>query len=161
MQHDHESSKADGASGGQKASRRPEVFLPSNARAVYQLQRAAGNRAVAQMLSAPSPGTSEEAEEVDLAAELGPGPVSVQRDELVDAVKTEMEGRNVDFRLLARALLSNSDTLAKEETGTRRSNRTARRARKVPGTGRYRSVDTGKISTKEELDTREKKLRTS
>jgi hypothetical protein len=119
MQHDHQVSKARGKAAGPATRREASTQLSAAARAVVDLQHAAGNRAVAKMLSGSARGAHGP------QADRGPiSPISLQRDPLDDALKHEMDGRDVDYLKLAHALVTGADTLiagagtSSQETGT-------------------------------------------
>jgi hypothetical protein len=116
MAHDHEVSKTgktEGKATGAPARGKAGSHLRSNVRSVLDLQNAAGNRAVARMLTAPASAISAGRAGRDSSATAPIAPVTVQRDELVDALKREMGGEEVNFRQLAQTLLRRSETLAK------------------------------------------------
>src|ERR1700722_5947659 len=99
MQHEHHVSKARGKSAGPALHKQASTHLSSDARAVVDLQQSAGNRAVVQMLAASMSGVNGGG-----ATPSSVVPISLQRDPLDDALKHEMDGRDVDYLKLAHAL---------------------------------------------------------
>jgi hypothetical protein len=99
MQQEHAESKAEEKSPGAPARGKTNSEAASQARAVLNLQHAAGNRATARILGAPAGGAT-----VQRTAALGA--VSVQRDEWTDALKKELgTSRVIDFEALAKTLV--------------------------------------------------------
>ncbi len=166
MAHDHAVSKTEAKSAGAPRGKAGPQ-LPSGARSVLDLQNAAGNRAVARMLTAPPSRVSVPGAGRDASASAAVAPVSVQRDELVDALKREMGGQEVDFRQLAQTLLRGSETLAKGTTTPPKDNKLAAKEKEA---GTTATITTGTklrtaglagagLLTVEELRKRERQLR--
>ncbi len=98
MQQDHVESKADEKSGRAPARAKTSPDLPSQARAVLNLQNTAGNRAMARILTPPA-----KAAPLQRAAL---SPVPVQRDELMDAIRTAYgESEVLPLEKLARMIV--------------------------------------------------------
>ena len=158
MAHDHAVSKTEGKSAGVPGRGKAGSHLRSGARSVLNLQNAAGNRAVARMLTEPAS---------DVSATAAVAPVSVQRDELVDALKREMGGQEVDFRQLAQTLLRNSEALAKGPMTPVKENKLAVKDKQTGATTTTTTVKKLRTAglagagplTLEELEKREKELR--
>jgi class 3 adenylate cyclase len=109
MQHDHQVSKAREKSAGPAIRREASTNLSSDVRAVFELQRTAGNRAVAKLL-----GLSASAVNGPRAHRSEAAPISLQRDQFDDALQQENLGSVVDYKRLAHALVTGADTLLKE-----------------------------------------------
>jgi hypothetical protein len=73
-------------------------LVPSNATALFDLQQAAGNRAVAQMLIGPRTAHSS-------PATRPISPISVQRHDFDDALSAQMDASKLDYKALAKGLI--------------------------------------------------------
>ena len=93
MERGHDVSKAAEKSGSPPLRRNATPPISSGASAVLNLQRAAGNQAVARMLAGQSAGG------------LRP-PITVQRETWEEAVKKAMEGQYVDLDDFAQKLVT-------------------------------------------------------
>lgn len=102
MEHDHQSSKAEEKAAGPQVRKKTASPVPSSARAVFDLQRAAGNRAVAKMLKSPSGRPTVQ--------RTPPAPVNVQRD-LTPSFESQLElavkdvGSEFDMKPFAESLV--------------------------------------------------------
>jgi hypothetical protein len=110
MQQDHVDSRAEEKSGGAPARAKASPDVTSQARAVLNLQNTAGNRAMAQILAPPAKKVSSPRPAL--------GPVSVQRDELTDAIQNEIgPSLVVNYQSLAQMLVRNWRASEKEPLG--------------------------------------------
>jgi hypothetical protein len=98
MQQDHAESKAEEKSPGAPGRGKVSPEVTAQARAVLNLQRTAGNRAMARILGAPAGGAT--------VLRTASDAVSVQRDEWTDALKKELgTSRVIPFEALAKTLV--------------------------------------------------------
>jgi hypothetical protein len=162
MEHAHEASKAAEKSEGRPPRRNPATPVSAGAGALLNLQRAAGNQAVARMLTSSASGLKRH-----VAGQEGPAtgsvpPITVQRNKLDSAIEEVQKGENVDFMEFARTLI------AKMKEPVRSSDATDSGQKKLTGTtgtGAATTTATAatltptKIPTTEELNKRSNMLK--
>ena len=167
MQQDHVESRAEENSGRAPARAKASPDLNPQARAVLNLQHTAGNRAMARILAPPAKGVP-----VQRAAF---SPVTVQRDELMDAIRTAYgQGEVLPVEKLARAIVgslrasdresgeepekrSDTEKPKKEETG--QTEKQTVKVKEADGVTQL-PLDEGALAKKrKELHAREKSLR--
>jgi hypothetical protein len=150
MEHENHVSKTEEKSGPAPARRDSPTPASSRSGLILDLQRAAGNRAVARMLTTATGGVSG-------PTAAGPiVPINVQRDEFDAAVKKEMDPSKLDFNKLAKALVGSADNLLKSPDASVKQDSEKKGATADSQTSG--TSDITKIPTKEELDKREEAL---
>jgi hypothetical protein len=106
MEHAHEGSKAAEKSAGRPPRRNPASPVSAGPGALLNLQRAAGNQAVARMLTSSASGLNGHVAGREPPATGSMAPITVQRNKLDEAIE-EVEksyGHHVDFLEFARTL---------------------------------------------------------
>jgi chromosome segregation ATPase len=105
MEHDHQPSKTEGKSGSPPVRKNASRHLPSSVGALFDLQHAAGNRAVAKMLTASPNRVDAQRMALNRPAAEPISPITVQRDEFDAALKDQMDTSKLDFKTLAKGLI--------------------------------------------------------
>jgi hypothetical protein len=145
-------SKAPEKSGSPPIRRNAVPAVSSGAGAILNLQRAAGNQAVAKMLTGPASGLNVQATRVQSpAADLAP-PVNVQREWFEGAIDPLLKNQGMTPQEFAQKLIDKMNESSASVGGTDSGQK------KLTGTATTTTTATPTIPTQAALDKRKKQL---
>jgi hypothetical protein len=159
VEHAHDVSKAAEKSGGPPIRKNAVPAVSSGAGAILNLQRAAGNQAVAKMLKGPASALNAGAAGPESPATRAAAPITVQREWLDTAIEDALKGQGQDLypKEFAQKLVAKINEPTPSSGGADSGQKKGTGVTGTTATGATIAAKT-KIPTQKELDDKKKQL---